>query len=241
MKLSIPTFAISRAILAASFCFSVSLVQAEKPALIETLQASSKAAADSVDKVSAERRAVLDKAVEFVVKKARAGEQIDMNFICTHNSRRSHLSQVWAQTAAAYYGIPNVKTYSGGVEATACNIRTVRAMRRAGFSIAASNADKNTLYLIQYSESQPPIQAWSKVYTDGANPKSGYAAMMCCSDVDEKCPDVVGAALRVPLHYEDPKKADNTPEEAGSYDKTSKEIAQEMFYVMSQAATQIKK
>jgi arsenate reductase len=33
--------------------------------------------------------------------KASNQEEIRLNFICTHNSRRSHLSQVWAQTASS--------------------------------------------------------------------------------------------------------------------------------------------
>ena len=31
-------------------------------------------------------------------------EGVRVLFICTHNSRRSHNSQIWAQVAAYYYG-----------------------------------------------------------------------------------------------------------------------------------------
>lgn len=218
-----------------------SLLQADQAALLETLKASAATAAEGAKKISAERQKVLDPAAEFIAKKVAAKEPVQLNFICTHNSRRSHLSQVWAQTAATYYDVPGVETYSGGVEATACNVRTVRAMRRAGFSIAAANAEKNPLYLVQYAEAEPPLNAWSKVYLDPKNPKSGYGAMMCCDDVDEKCPTVEGSAIRIPLHYKDPKVADNTDQEANSYDTASKLIATEMFYLMSKAAEIAKK
>ena len=49
-------------------------------------------------------------------------------FICTHNSRRSHIAQVWAQTAASYFNISNVYAYSGGTEATAFNPRAVASV-----------------------------------------------------------------------------------------------------------------
>ena len=230
------------AVFTAALCFSVIVrVQADEAVLIEPLRTAAKKAAEGAEKIPDQRKALLDKGVPFILERAKAGKPVDLIFICTHNSRRSHLSQVWAQTASSYYGVPNVRTYSGGMEATACNIRTVRAMRRAGFSIAASNADKNPLYLIQYAEAESPIKAWSKVYTDAANPKRDYVAMMCCSDVDEKCPNVIGSALRIPLHYIDPKKADNTPAEAASYDATCREISEEMFYLMSQVAKKTQK
>lgn len=39
--------------------------------------------------------------------------------ICTHNSRRSHLSQLWAQVASFHFGIDQVAVYSAGTQARA--------------------------------------------------------------------------------------------------------------------------
>jgi arsenate reductase len=57
---------------------------------------------------------------------------------------------------------------------------------------------------------------------------------MTCSEADRNCPNVVGATLRLPLPYEDPKAADDTPEEAARYDERSLQIATELLYVFSQ-------
>jgi arsenate reductase len=80
------------------------------------------------------RLQLLDEMADYLIAKRRKGEEIRLNFICTHNSRRSQLSQVWAQTAAAYYGI-DATCYSGGVEVTAFNERAVAALQRDGFKV----------------------------------------------------------------------------------------------------------
>ena len=53
---------------------------------------------DSISKieVSAERKVVLQPLVDYIQNKVNSNEEIRLNFICTHNSRRSHLSQLWA-------------------------------------------------------------------------------------------------------------------------------------------------
>jgi arsenate reductase len=190
------------------------------------------------DQIPAERIAVLDEAAAFIRTQVEAGKPANLTFICTHNSRRSHLSQIWTQTAAAYYGIDAIHTYSGGTEFTACNIRTVRALRRAGFSVADSTGGENPVYLIQYAENREPVKAFSKVYNCGSNPQRDFAAMICCSHADQNCPVVLGAAARFPIHYVDPKASDGTELEAATYDARCHQIAREMFYLVSRAKPQ---
>jgi arsenate reductase len=72
-----------------------------------------------VQSISEERKTVLQPLIDFVQQKVNDRQDININFICTHNSRRSHLSQVWAQVASAHFNIPNVHCYSGGTEETA--------------------------------------------------------------------------------------------------------------------------
>lgn len=184
--------------------------------------------------IPAERQKELKKAALFIRSKIQAKEPAKLTFICTHNSRRSHLAQIWTQTAAAFYGIEGVEAYSGGTEATAMNTRTVDALRRVGFSITDSTGGTNPIYLTKYSDNKPEIRGYSKVYNAEENPKSNYAALMTCSQADKNCPVVEGSTLRIPIHYEDPKVADNTPEETARYDERTEEIGREMFYLMSQ-------
>ena len=86
--------------------------------------------------ISSERKAVLQPLTDFIQSKVSNQQEIRINFICTHNSRRSHLSQVWAQTMANYFNIKNVFCYSGGTEATALFPMVVETLQKSGFQIS---------------------------------------------------------------------------------------------------------
>lgn len=207
--------------------------QAALDDLLPPLKAAVQSAAGSFDQIPEERKLDLKKIALFVQSKIAAGETAQVTFICTHNSRRSHFGQVWAQTAAAYYGVAGFKAFSGGIEVTACNERTIAALKRAGFSVSDSDGGKNPVYLVKYSDKSDPIRSFSKLYSDKENPQANYLAAMTCDHADANCPIVQGAALRVPVHYVDPKVADGKPEEAATYDERCQQIAREMFYMMS--------
>lgn len=174
------------------------------------------------------RKAILADLVNYIQRHSNA----KLNFICTHNSRRSHLSQVWAQTMAAYFGV-EVETFSGGTEATAFHPNAVAALERAGFSIA-SEGGKNPRYRVQFNEMMEPMVCYSKTYDDSTNPSSGFAAIMTCSEADADCPLVLGADARIKLFYEDPKISDGTPIQVETYDERCRQIAAEMYFVFSQ-------
>ncbi len=180
-----------------------------------------------------ERKIELEKIASFIQTKVKSGKQVQLTYICTHNSRRSHFGQIWAATAAAYYGIPNVKTFSGGTESTAFNDRAVAACRRAGFEIKQITKDKNAIYEVKFATGEEPIKAFSKKYDDLSNPQSDFCAIMTCSQADEACPVVKGAILRVATPYEDPKAFDGKPEETSKYDERCKQIATETLYIFS--------
>ena len=182
--------------------------------------------------LSPERRAVLDALAAFIRQEQAAGRPAQLTFICTHNSRRSHLSQVWAAVAAEFHRIPRVESYSGGTEATAFNPRAVAALQRAGFDITSSGDDKNPAYNVHGLGDQV-LTCYSKRYDDVHNPHAEFAAVMTCSDADEKCPLVMGSIARIPLRYEDPKVADGTPQEAAKYDERCAQIARELLYALS--------
>lgn len=189
--------------------------------------------------VAPDRQGPLDELATLIADEYRRTRSAPLTFICTHNSRRSHLSQVMAKTAAAFYGLDGIAGYSGGTEATACNERTVAAFRRAGFDVTDTTGGDNPIYEISYSADAPPIRAWSKVYNQDDNPDSGYIAVMTCTHADENCPIVLGAARRFSLPYRDPKEADDTPEEAATYDARLHEIGAEMFELMKQVKAKV--
>ncbi len=180
-----------------------------------------------------ERQELLDSFTKYILGKIKKNAEINLIFICTHNSRRSVMSQIWAQTAAEYFNIPNIHCYSGGTEATAFNPRAVNAVKKAGFVVNQMDETENPLYLVYYSIDKPPIKCFSKVYSDKFNPQKDFAAIMTCSDADANCPVVFGAEARFPIRYDDPKEFDNTELEELKYDERFKQIGREMIYVFS--------
>ena len=187
------------------------------------------------DEIPNERKELLKSFADHISRNVDENKEIRLTFICTHNSRRSHMSQIWAQTAAEYFGIPNVKCYSGGTEATAFNPRAVKAIRDAGIRVVQKDKSENPIYLVYYSDNEEPLECFSKVYNDSYNPQKAYAAIMTCSDADENCPVVFGAERRFPIRYNDPKEFDNTKLEEQKYNERFEQIGIEMLYVMSKA------
>jgi arsenate reductase len=180
------------------------------------------------------RKSTLQPLIDYIQDKVTAGLAININFICTHNSRRSHLSQVWAQIAAAYYQIPNVTCYSGGTEETSLFPKIAETLENAGIAIHIISNTSNPVYALKYDENVLPIIGFSKKYDSPFNPKSNFAAVMTCSQADGGCPFIAGAEKRIPITFEDPKIADNTEQQDKVYQNRSLEIASEMFYVFSQ-------
>jgi arsenate reductase len=188
----------------------------------------------NIESLSAERIETLQPLIDFIQSKVKNKQVIRLNFICTHNSRRSHLSQVWAQTASAYFHIKNIFCYSGGTEATAMFPMVAETLTRQGFQIKNIANGNNPIYTIKYSENEHPIIGFSKTYDDDFNPQSEFVAVMTCSQADGGCPFIAGAEKRIPITFEDPKAFDNTPQQAEKYEERSVQIATEMFYVFSQ-------
>lgn len=201
--------------------------------LLPSLQPYVNQVVNELDLVSAERRTVLDAIASNIVARLDSGKTAELTFICSHNSRRSHMSQIWAQTAAYYYGLDRIQAFSGGTEATACNCRTVAAMRRVGFDIEDATTGDNPIYLVRYAKDRPVIRAYSKLYNTDSNPRRDFIALMTCSVADKSCPVVQGATARYAIHYADPRLCDDTPTETTAYNERCREIAREMFYIMS--------
>jgi len=195
--------------------------------MYQRLQTYIQGLASEQERINSERKLVLEELIAYL----KESKEPKLHFICTHNSRRSHLSQIWAQTLAHYFDI-EISTFSGGTEATAFNPNAVAAIERAGFRVG-KEGDSNPKYEVTFSEEIDPMICYSKRFDDGPNPASGFAAIMTCSEADAECPVVFGADKRIKLFYEDPKKADGTPQEAAIYDKRCKQIATELYFVFN--------
>ncbi|MEN8703961.1 MAG: protein-tyrosine-phosphatase [Polaribacter sp.] len=187
----------------------------------------------NIDELSFERKKVLKSLIDLVVQQKSENKEIRINFICTHNSRRSHLGQIWAQTMAAFFKIEKVITYSGGTETTAMFPKVGETLFKQGFEIQKLSETNNPVYAIKFDENSHPIIAFSKKYNDDFNPKSDFVAVMTCSHADENCPFIAGAEKRIPITYDDPKLFDNTDQQNQKYEERSIQIATEMKYIFA--------
>ena len=184
-------------------------------------------------KINEERKTKLKPLIDYIQQNVDDTKNINISFICTHNSRRSHLAQIWAQIASKYFNIPEVNCFSGGTEETALFPKVAETLINQGLTIFRISDNDNPVYAIKYSENALPIIGFSKKYDSPFNPISEFAAIMTCSQADGGCPFIAGAEKRIPITYEDPKLSDNTPEQSQVYAQRSLEIANEMFYVFS--------
>lgn len=183
--------------------------------------------------INDDRKEIFKPIIIYIKEQIVQGKPVNLNFICTHNSRRSQISQLWAYAAAWYYNV-KCNSYSGGVEVTAFNERAVAAMTRCGFEISTDIAGDNPVYIVHCGPNSPSTKAFSKLFDDRSNEATPFAALMTCGHADDNCPHISEAEVRLPLRYNDPKAYDDTDLETIKYDERCKEIGTELFYIFSQ-------
>lgn len=183
--------------------------------------------------INPERKELLAKISDFIQQRYDNQQAINLIYVCTHNSRRSHFGQVAAAIAAAYYNIAQVKTFSGGTEATAFNPNAIKALKSLGFDITTENqAVINPVYNVNFGQNLSTT-CFSKVYNHESNLTHDAAAIMTCSDAEQNCPFISGVSLRIGTTYEDPKKSDGTAQQDQIYSERFKQIATETLYAFS--------
>lgn len=184
------------------------------------------------------RKEVLDNFSNFIAREILSHTKCNLNFICTHNSRRSHLSQIWAWVFSRHFNLNTVDFFSGGTEATALFSLVQQVLVEKGIQsdIIGYKTTDNPIYYFKMSEDVLPLMGFSKKYDDSYNPSQGYIAVMTCSHANENCPLVLGAKSRIALTYEDPKAFDHTPLQLAKYRERSNEIAAEMYVVFKQVS-----
>ncbi len=184
-----------------------------------------------------DRRKTLESISAYIAERVGNGESARLTFICTHNARRSQMAQIWAQTAARFFGVPRVSAFSGGTEVSAFAPPAVSAIVRAGFWIDRHSQADNPVYVVHAGNEIPPIRAFSKTFLDPANRGDGYCAVMTCSSADRDCPVISGADKRVLLPYEDPGSSDGTDTEPDVYDERCREICRELSWLFARIDT----
>jgi len=200
--------------------------------MIEQIKNKCDQLSESFDLISSERKQILQKIASIIQEKVAKGEEIKLMYVCTHNARRSHFGQIWSAVAAAYYEVPNVTTFSGGMEVTAFHPSAISALESIGFEINKISDGENPRYEVYFNNSAP-ILCFSKEVSHELNPQDEFIAVMVCGEAEQNCPFIPSASLRISTTYEDPKRYDDTPEELSEYVKTSLLICQECLYLYS--------
>jgi arsenate reductase len=223
------------------------LVEADVPSSRKNLFSKVAAHADyltpSFDMIDEPHQAAGEKLADWIVEHYKAGQPLHVTAVCTGNSRRSILTSVSGNIAAAYYGMPEIRFHSGGTAPTAFNPRTITALKEIGVEVEKTGLEAprgepltaNPIYKVRWGESvEPALEAteFSKTYFDASNPRKGFAALMVCGEADAGCPVVKGAAFRVSMPYLDPKVYDGSAYEKLKYAERRDDIGRLMLSVM---------
>lgn len=173
----------------------------------------------------------LDKLIKHIKLDQDKNLKTQLNFICTHNSRRSQFSQIWSATFAYYFNHTNIFSFSGGTEVTETYKSVIKTLEKIGFKITQKSKSFNRHYQVNIYKTKKNITLYSKMYNCEKNPKTEFIAIMNCSNADINCPIIPGALSRFSLPYEDPKSFDGYDDELYQYSKTNIEIATSMKYL----------
>lgn len=186
--------------------------------------------------INKERKEILKLIASFIVTECKKQNNIHLNFICTHNSRRSQLSQVWAHYAIEKYNLERIHSYSGGTEITAFHRNTIKTLQKAGFEFNLENySHENPIYKITFNKFKKAIIGFSKLYYDSIN-KDPYIVITTCSNAEQNCPFIPEATKRFHVGYIDPKGSDDSESMDETYLETNNQIAAEMDFLFHQVS-----
>jgi arsenate reductase len=183
--------------------------------------------------ISDERKTLLLKISDAVSKEYTLNKEVNLNFICTHNSRRSQLGQVWSFYAAHYFKL-NINAFSGGTEVTAFYRNTVKTLQKVGFEFQLTDfSHQNPTYQISFKGTKKAVLGFSKFYSNPIN-KEPFMAITTCNNADVNCPFIPTASHRFHLPFVDPKHADGSDIQEETYLETSQQIAAEVYLIFSE-------
>lgn len=214
-----------------------------RTALAPALAKHAKLLTTGFDQIDETHRRPIGELVDWIVENQKPGTPLPIVFVCTGNSRRSMIGAAMGNMAAAYYGLKDVRCYSGGTLPSAFNRRTIAALREIGFEIEATGRQSppgtepvNPMFKVHWGKgADGESLEFSKRYDDPQNPRRGFAAVMVCGEADASCPTVPGAGVRISMPYVDPKLYDDTDLESAKYAERRDDIGRAMLSVMMQA------
>lgn len=182
--------------------------------------------------IKEDRKLLLRNIADAIANEHTKNEVVNLNFICTHNSRRSQLGQVWSFFAAHYFKL-NIDAFSGGTEITAFHRNIVKTLQKVGFHFQLENfSHLNPTYSISFDTENKAILGFSKHYNDPIN-VAPFMAITTCNNADKNCPFIPDASHRFNLPFADPKASDGKSKQDEKYLKTNQQIAGEIFFIFN--------
>lgn len=176
-----------------------------------------------------------------ITKELYDRKKLNLNFICTHNSRRSQMAQVWSYFATEYFGLDAISSFSGGTEVTAFHRNTVKTLQKSGFEFSVLDfSHQNPKYSISFHNSTKSILGFSKIFDNQIN-EYPYIAITTCDSADQNCPFIPDAIHRFHLPYTDPKISDRTEDQDSRYMDTNQQIAGETFIIFQEVKNLLNK
>jgi protein-tyrosine-phosphatase len=186
--------------------------------------------ATQISTISSERKLKLDQLSAVLQQEINKNQSVNLVFVCTHNSRRSHFAQVWWETLHYYLKLNFFETFSAGTEVTRIHEHTLQTLEGHGFQLKPLDKKENPTIQVAVDEHKKML-CFSKL-TNHPSIKQPYVAILTCADAEENCPYIPEAKQRFALTYNDPKKSDGTPDQERIYHERSLTIATEAFYVL---------
>ena len=136
-----------------------------------------------------QRTALLQTIAKSIIQLISEKRKINLNFICTHNSRRSQLAQVWSSYASSYFKLNKIESFSGGTEVSAFFRNTVKTLQEVGFIFQLIEfSHQNPYYSISSHQHVKPIIGFSKLVEHEINKKRyDDSELYCCSGIGGYC------------------------------------------------------
>lgn len=217
-----------------------------RDALLSKVQRHADLLSKQSDLIEERHRAAADELVNWISENYQPGKPLTVIVVCSGNSRRSILGSTMGNIAAAYYGLPEIRFYSGGTTPSAFNQRTIATLKEIGVEVEPSgeeaprgmSEEANPIYRVQWGTGMETVE-FSKLYSDAQYPQSGFAAVMVCDQAEAECPIVKGASKRISAPYMDPKKYDGTTIESSKYAERRDDIGRFMLSVLSQVRSRL--
>lgn len=182
---------------------------------------------------SKKRLKILDQLMVYLKELVAKKLELNVIFVCTHNSRRSQFAQFWLDTFLHNFGIENYNIFSAGTVETEVHKNVISVIEHYGFTVTKDSEINNKKYKIALGKGYE-INLFSKEITSVLEAGLGsFVLIFVCDSAYENCPFVIENQKHFSLTFEDPGRYDEDLNALEYYQKCAYKIAAEMHYLAS--------